>query len=141
MNENEPQFPAASTRMPRGLSPDEQSFWHALAPELIERELLSIADLPAFLKMSQFYAISEAAFRIIRTKGIVAGADYLTAQDQRLLRIHRDAATQLRLFATVFGMTPSSRSKIAILGQPDLDPLDALFQQRVEVRKPVKARE
>ncbi len=135
---NEPQYEAASERAPTGMTAEARKFWHKLAEQVIEAGVLRSVDVPAFALMAEHYALA------MRAIDEIAEVDYLTTEDRNgaqrklpQLQVFRDNAAAYRMFATEFGLTPSSRARIHVQGDGEqlslADELFAMIGNGVEV--------
>lgn len=137
LNEAEPQPQSASTRVPHGLSAGAQKFWRGVAAELVRLGVLTVVDVPAFILMAEHYGMARAA---VKELTLDSGKLKLLILDQHgvdrkhpLLQVLRDNSAAFRSFATEFGMTPSSRSRLHIEPQEQDDFMALLFGTDVEV--------
>ncbi len=114
-------------RPPAWLSQDARKEWRRVAPLLVERGILTEADLGALEGYVTAHARTIEAERTIRSEG----ATYLgTSGPKRHPAVTtQDAALKtMRLFASELGLTPVSRSRPSIRADdapsPDDDDLD-----------------
>ena len=139
LNEKEPKpVQTKVKRMPRGLSNDAKKLWRTLATTLIDWGVLTDWDIPAFMLMAEHYAIAMQASRIITEEGLQTIDEHKCQRKHPLLQVMRDSSTAFRLYASEFGLTPSSRSRLSV--QPPAEELglkDLLFQAIVEVNDEV----
>jgi phage terminase small subunit len=101
LNAHEPKAPAGPVVKPEGLSEDASRLWDELAPLCMEMGTLTAVDVQAFAALCELQATFKA---IIATK----------ATEQFNPRLERETATALRPFYALFGMDPSSRSRISV---------------------------
>ncbi len=131
LNSKEPKPDRASQRCPRGLSDGAKKFWRAYAPQMICLGVVTAVDVPAFLLMAEHYAIAREARDIVMESGLmdkdVNGVD----RKHPLLQVWRDNATAYRMFASEFGLTPSSRSRLNIEGPEEPSLAEQLFNMTV----------
>ena len=106
-------------RPPAGLSKDARAEWIRVAPVLIERQILTIADLP----MLEAYVVQFGIVRECRRLIAAHGPIYINASGDMKRNPacgELNAATmQMRLLGNEFGLTPYSRSRTAIAGNDD----------------------
>jgi P27 family predicted phage terminase small subunit len=132
LNSQEPQPEPASTRCPHGLSDGAKKFWRKQAKQMIELGVLTSADVPAFILMAEHLAIAREAREIIADSGLmdkdVNGVD----RKHPLLQVWRDNSTAYRMYASEFGLTPSSRSRLKVTA-PEEEPslAELLFNAQV----------
>jgi len=121
LNSQEPQPEPAGTRCPHGLSDGAKKFWRKEARDLIRLGVLTSADVPAFLLMAEHYAIAREARDVIAEEGLTSVDENGAARKHPLLQVWRDNATAYRMYASEFGLTPSSRSRLTVAA-PDEEP-------------------
>lgn len=131
LNNAEPQPSAQTPRCPSWLDNEAKKKWKEIAPELARLGLLTMADGDALAAYCQAWAEFRQATealkkegRIIRVGGLlVEGSDGQEAWVGYQLQPHPAVAQQrsawqaLKAFAALFGLDPSSRSKLHIGGQ------------------------
>lgn len=86
-------------KAPECLPVEAMTYWNRIVPILLNKRVLTIADLEALEVMCALYGRVK--------KLIAAGVD-----------IPASMVTQLRLYQTEFGLTPASRNKIAAGEEP-----------------------
>lgn len=102
------QVPAA----PSWLAKDAKAEWRRVAPVLVERKVLTEADMGCL----EGYCVATGRVREIER------ALQLTALDPRLVRMQNQAIQTVRQLAAELGLTPVSRSRPAIRDEgPDDD--------------------
>ena len=112
---NTPQPDAASERAPRGMSDEARRFWHGIAKELIELNVLRTVDVPAFVLMAEHYALARKASEQLLDLDSLTTIDKNDAERKHpLLQVFKDNAQAYRMFAAEFGLTPSSRSRLNV---------------------------
>ena len=105
---------------PSWLSKDAKAEWRRTLPFLIEREILTEADMPSF----ENYCVSVGRIREAE-KDIQASDD--PELKLKLFRMQDKAMQSARLLAAELGLTPVSRSRPAIRkgkGDDEIDPLN-----------------
>ena len=130
LNLNEPKPQIATSYCPRWLKGEARKTWQRLAPELGRLGLLTVVDRDALEAYCQSYARWRAAERIIEEKGFI----FKTAKGNIQMRPELSISLKERLvmlrFASEFGMTPSSRSRLSAAKNEDTgDELDAILRQ------------
>ncbi|MCQ0989936.1 phage terminase small subunit P27 family [Jiella marina] len=111
---------------PTWLSKDAKAEWRRVAPVLVERGVLTIADLGALEGYATAMGRVREAEAVIRKEG----ATYIAASGPKRhpAVTTQDAALKTaRLFAAELGLTPYSRSRTAMQGSAADDepsPLD-----------------
>ena len=129
LNDQEPQPEPASARCPHGLSDGAKKFWRKRAKDLIRLGVLTTADVPAFLLMAEHYAIAREARAVIDQEGLRDVDINGLRRKHPLLQVWRDNATAYRMYASEFGLTPSSRSRLRVPApEEELSLAELLFQ-------------
>jgi P27 family predicted phage terminase small subunit len=116
----EPQFTIGTPIRPAGMPPVARNLWALLVAELDRLQLLSLVDGPALAGACVAYAQARWADRRIhdyqralagKKKGPKKGALLgLSIQNA----VSKKAWTQFKSFCTEFGLTPASRSRLAV---------------------------
>lgn len=115
--ENEP-APARLDRLPnapRYLNRHGQAEWRRIGPELIRLGLLTVADVAAFA------AYCSAFGRWVQAETALKGADLIVYTDKGnpiqnpMLSIANRSRADMIKAAAEFGLTPSARSRVAVL--------------------------
>jgi phage terminase small subunit len=114
LNKQEPK-PKRNVRAPDGLSPGAKKEWRRLGPELRRLGLLTMADQAIFA----MYCETVAVFYEARD-----GRDP-HARNGSMLTMEK-AAAQGRAFATLFGLSPSDRTRLKSGPDDDESYLDEL---------------
>lgn len=117
LNRNEPQpaIPAEVPEPPPFLSDYAQAHWREKAPELHRLGLLTVLDLPAFGTYCAAYGHWQAAEEaLVRGDGLTAVGSTGNRIVSPLWRVASEAARNVVRFGSEFGLTPSSRTKVAV---------------------------
>lgn len=110
---------------PAWLSKDAKSEWQRVMPILIERHILTDADLASFENYCVAIGQVREMERLIKRSGPVVE----TARGPRAhpaVKIQSDAMTRARLLASELGLTPVSRSRPAAVENDHDDDSSAL---------------
>lgn len=113
------------TGAPAWLSRDAKAEWQRVMPILVERRILTDADLASFENYCIAIGQVRECERLIRKSGYVVE----TARGPRAhpaIRIQSDAMTRARLLAAELGLTPVSRSRPAVCENDHDDDSSAL---------------
>jgi P27 family predicted phage terminase small subunit len=124
INRNEPQ-PARTEKVPDapdflvGYACDE---WHRVAPELHLLGLLTVLDIMPLAAYCQSCARSRTAEELIAkmaakdeaTNGLLVKGPYGDARQNPLVKIARNAASDMVGYANQFGMGPAARARISV---------------------------
>lgn len=127
MAKREPK-PKTPVKRPWGLKGGARKFWDEHANELERLGVLTGVDTAAFRLAAEAYAFAvEAADELRETGFTVEGRD--GPKKHPLHQVFRDNATLFKSFATEFGLTPSSRSRLSVPEDAEqLTLADALFE-------------
>jgi P27 family predicted phage terminase small subunit len=128
--EPKPELPA---KKPRGMSRGAKRFWDDHAGELERLSILTGVDTSAFRLAAEHYAIALQAARELHQEGLtVEGRD--GPKKNPLAQVFKDNALAFKAFATEFGMTPSSRTRLKMPAEAEqLSLADELFNMVTEV--------
>lgn len=118
LNHDEPELTrASSTKPPASLKGRARKEWVQLADELIEKGVLTVADLTAFETYCQLVGECDTYERLIRRVGRTDA--HKLGYAGFLLKLR----AQQKQYAAELGLTPSSRSGVKAVKKPD--PADA----------------
>lgn len=106
-------------RMPRGLSDGAKRLWRMLAGDLVELNLLTDVDVPAFMLMAEHFGIAKEAARVVADEGLQTIDEHKCKRKHPLLQVLRDNSTAFRMYATEFGLTPSCRARMNVQPEPE----------------------
>ncbi|GAG53524.1 unnamed protein product [marine sediment metagenome] len=119
INDKEPKPKSVSGVMPPGwgahMSDGAKRFWKKYAPVLSNLGVLTEADLPAFQVLCSLRA------RWIRVEGLMRKYEKDPKLGLSYIRAANLVETQMLRYMQEFGMTPSGRGKIVVVGQNDDD--------------------
>jgi P27 family predicted phage terminase small subunit len=134
LNAEEPHPSAAIPVCPAWLDSDAVDKWDALAPELARLGLLTIIDGDALAVYCQAYAEFKHATETLRREGrfVKAGGEMVVVDGKLSLACfqlqphpavaqQRSAWSAIKSFAALFGLDPSSRSRLHVGKGEDLD--------------------
>lgn len=127
LNDAEPQpiADATSWYCPEWLPKAAKVEWRAVAPELHRLGLLTRIDRSALAAYCAAVARWHAAESDVAERGILVERSDGSGLDRNpALGVIRDAVDQLRKFASEFGLTPSSRSRLSGAKGPPADAFD-----------------
>ncbi len=117
INDNEPKPKSVSGAMPSGwgahMSDGAKRFWAKYAPVLSNLGVLTEADLPAFRVLSELWS------RWLKTQKLMKGEIEDYKELLSYMRMGDKVETQMLRYLQEFGMTPSGRGKIVVVGQSD----------------------
>jgi P27 family predicted phage terminase small subunit len=124
LNHNEPKPTPGAPACPKHLSGESRKEWERLAPELDRMGLLTLVDLAALAGYCESWGSYLNALAKMKKGGeVVLGSEgqeikskwRIIADDQKRI-IHK--------FLSEFGLTPSSRARLAV--KPPTTPVDEL---------------
>ena len=128
INKREPQPAPSVPDPPEHLSELARQEWTRMAGQLATLGLLTDLDRAAFAAYCQTYARWIDAEEAIKKTGTIVKAPSNYPILSPYLSIANRALDQMRAFMTEFGLTPSSRSRIAVGPRPETDEMeDFLF--------------
>jgi len=128
LNENEPK-PTGIPTCPGHLSKEARKEWKRISKELLTCGLLTSVDRAALAGYCQAYARwVEAEEKVAHLGHVVKSPSGYPVQNP-YLSIANTCLDQIRKFATEFGLTPASRSRLQVTVSPDLpaDETEALL--------------
>lgn len=125
LNGQEPQPKATPPRCPPWLDDAAKAKWKALVPELSRLGILTIVDGDALAAYCQAWAEFKTATETLR----LTGRTFETATGNLLphpaVAQQRSAWTAIKAFAALFGLDPSSRSRLHVPDpKPEADPFE-----------------
>lgn len=118
-NRREPKPTKGVPRMPAHLTPKAKSAWKSIGPELARMGVLTLADGPALELLCDAYAEYRAARDVVRADGATYESVSVHGAMTRVrpeVAIAADAWRRVASMLREFGLTPSSRTKVAVAG-------------------------
>lgn len=115
LNDAEPQPATGAPRCPSWLDSVAKAKWKNVAPELERIGVLTKIDGAALAAYCKNYSRWVAAEKVLTKLGTTYESETATGKIIRPrpdLKIAEEAMRQMRAFATEFGLTPSSRSRL-----------------------------
>jgi P27 family predicted phage terminase small subunit len=118
INASEPVPGGRVPSCPSHLSPEAQRLWRRLAPDLYRKGVLTIWDV----ELLAFFC--DLVDQTWRARELLGPGLLVTGRGETLVtnpawRIYRDGIAEARGLAQEFGLTPSARSALRVLGLPD----------------------
>jgi P27 family predicted phage terminase small subunit len=113
LNRREPKPAAGEPQSPIRLSPRARAHWVRLAPMLLNLKVLTIVDgdaLAAYCTVLERWELATEAI----AHGIIVTDDRGNGRPNPAVRIQSDALRHMATFESVFGLTPSARSKLGV---------------------------
>jgi P27 family predicted phage terminase small subunit len=108
LNKNEPKHAPRAPGCPSWLRPEAKAEWRRVVPELDRVGMLARVDRAALTAYCVCWALMVEADRDVQEHGVVLEE----GKRNPSLLTAKDMATQVRLFAAEFGLTPSSRARM-----------------------------
>lgn len=125
INANEPIAPKGIPDCPEGLLDGEaRKEWERILPQLQGMGLLSPVDRAAIVAYCLIWADFVDSTENIRKFGKVIKAPSGYAIPNPYVSIARQAREDLRKYASEFGLTPSSRTRLHASPAKDVDPME-----------------
>lgn len=124
LNQREPKPQQGTPHCPAWLSPEARKVWKRLVPQLRAMRVLTVVDADALAAYCHTYVRWRDAEEFLSNHGMV----YPIRDDQNRVKcmqqfpqvaISRNLLLVLRAYQQEFGLTPASRSRIAIQDEPD----------------------
>lgn len=110
INDDEPQPDPSEPQCP-SKNPKVQRMWDYTMAQLRKMRVVTMADRDPLLAYCQIAVIHSEACEIVDREGVMLDTPN-GGTPHPAIRVARDAATQLRQYATEFGLTPASRTRI-----------------------------
>jgi P27 family predicted phage terminase small subunit len=124
---NEPTPEIAAPDCPPGVAddPDAKGYWDSLVPQLVAEGLLSRIDSASLEGLCRSYSVAVRADRLL-----AKGVTHITPWGEQVhpaVAISRNAWTEVRKFASEFGLTPAARSRVNAQPKPKKENTPATF--------------
>ena len=126
---DEPQFADGAGPAPKHLSKEAKAEWRAMAPALEAAGLLKCVDRAALAAYCQAYGRWVQAERRINEDNMAVKAPSGYPMQNPWLSIANKSMEQMKAFLVEFGMTPSSRARVAPVAQPAADDFDTFAHE------------
>jgi P27 family predicted phage terminase small subunit len=128
INAAEPSPSNKAPDCPAWLDKDAKAKWQELAPELSALGLLTIVDGDVLAAYCQAWAEFKAATETIQRDGRTFSTETGYLAQHPAVSQQRSAWQAIKAFASLFGLDPSSRSRLHIGGKAeDKDPFEAFL--------------
>lgn len=138
LNKNEPKPVPIAPKCPRWLSKEAKKEWKRIAPILERLGLLTELDMANLAEYCRAYAQLVEADQFLQKhgqtyqipkrdeEGKVIG---LCVQQWPQVSIARRAAEEIRVISSLFGLSPSDRSRIHVAVTGEDDPMEELLKK------------
>jgi P27 family predicted phage terminase small subunit len=135
LNDAEPQPIPGVPTCPDHLDETAKREWNRLIPILQGMRVLTEADYIALGNLCQAYSIMIAAQRQMNKTGILYKTQSGYIQQSPLLNIISAQSTIVHKLLTEFGLTPASRTRIAVTAPKPDEEQDELAALAAEIRR------
>jgi P27 family predicted phage terminase small subunit len=137
LNDQEPRPRTVLPRCPAHLSPEAKAEWKRVSKMLHRLGLLTEMDTTALALYCQTYSRWVEAEKKLASFGLLIKTSGDLPQQSPYLSIANKTFNQMRAMLVEFGMTPSSRSRLAVLPpqEEENDPFQKWLGQREQRRK------
>jgi len=124
LNDQEPQLAAGVPDIPAHLNDVARAEWERIAPQLAAAGVLTQADRAALAGYCVAWARWVEAEEKVRASGLLLkDKDSGKLFKNPFLAIANEALAQMRGFASEFGLSPASRSRVKAQGKAAADPM------------------
>lgn len=124
---NEPQPQASKLKSPVKLSPLARKQWRLVAKQLGELGLLTVLDEHALVLYCEAFARFRKASEELEAKGLMVESPNGYLIPSPCVSIVNQSTSQMMKILTEFGMTPSSRTRVAAPGKASKDEWKEFF--------------
>lgn len=125
----EPSMPAGVPPMPDRLKVDQIAVdkWQELAGILTSMGVLTLGDGEALATLCEVHSAEQACLLQLRAGGAVMHTDLGGVKPNPAGPLYRSLVSQKAALLSEFGLTPSSRTKLATKAEVQKDELEAFF--------------
>lgn len=131
LNKREPRFSADVPTRPGWLLPEAKREWARIVPELQRLRLLAVVDRAALVNYCQWWARYVEAEKILSAQGLTILCPSGYMQQRPEVAIAQKAAQIMKAFLIEFGLTPASRSRIAVPEEQKEDEFSKFLRAKV----------
>lgn len=135
----EPKPKAKAPVCPEWLSPDAKAKWAELVPELLRMKLLTVVDGDVLAAYCEAWAEFRAASKTIAEEGRTFTTEKGYVGQHPAVAQQRSAWAAVKSFASLFGLDPSSRSRLNVGGDKEddkpADPFEAFLKRGSNKKK------
>jgi P27 family predicted phage terminase small subunit len=114
LNKSEPQPRASAPSCPTWLSTEAKAEWRRIVPELEQLGLLTIIDRMALAALCQAWSEFHEATKILQEEGRTFTTDKGYVVQHPAVAMQRSAWSGVKTFCSLFGLDPSSRSRLQL---------------------------
>lgn len=112
ININEPKPKKIEPKCPKWLSPEAKKIWKQTTKQLKDMGLLFEADQDIIIAYVNAVVNYQKATELVDKSGVLIKGRRDGVVTNPAVRVQRDAATQIRQFASELGLTPSARTRL-----------------------------
>jgi len=127
LNQDEPRFEAGIPDPPAFLNKEAKVEWDRVAVELYAKGVLAKVDRAALAAYCRWWAVFAKASEELDNFGLMQTAQSGYEAPSGWLALMKQASEQMHKFATEFGMTPSSRSRLKVTPPPKQDEFETFL--------------
>ena len=126
---HEPSLPAGIPPMPKRLKVDKIAVacWKELSEILTKMGVLTMGDGEALATLCEVHSAEQACLLQLRAGGAVMHTDLGGVKPNPAGPLYRSLVAQKASLLSEFGLTPSSRTKLATKAEVEKDELEAFF--------------
>jgi P27 family predicted phage terminase small subunit len=117
--EGEPDFTPSVPECPAFLDEVARAEWVRIVPELERQGLITLVDVAALAGYCQCMSRWQAAEKLIQAEGLTIEGSHGGTVENPAVKIARESMQLMRQFASEFGLTPASRSRVIVSGSKD----------------------
>lgn len=128
-NELEPEMELIQPARPSHLCDEALAEWNRIVPILMDMGILSKADGPALSIYCEAHAQWVHAKDQIRERGAVVKINDVVKRNPWSI-VASDAARMMQSILGEFGLTPSSRAKVCVVGTRKRDKIEELLNKQ-----------
>lgn len=129
LNKNEPAPEKKAPRCPTWLEPEAKKEWKRLAKQLGNLGILTEIDMASFAGYCQAYARWKEAEEFITKHGTIVKTPSGYWQQVPQVSIAQTYLKTMSRFCEQFGLTPSSRSRLSVDGESEVDdPMERMLR-------------
>ena len=125
----EPSLPSGIPPMPKRLKVDKVAVacWQELSEILTKMGVLTLGDGEALATLCEVHSAEQACLLQLRAGGAVMHTDLGGVKPNPAGPLYRSLVAQKASLLSEFGLTPSSRTKLATKAEVQKDELEAFF--------------
>lgn len=130
MRDDEPMPKSDQVEMPPMLSDEAKKQWALVVKQLKDADIITNLDVHALAMYCEVFARWQHANEQLSKYGAVIKTHNGYPAQSPYMQIAHKSFEQMKAMLVEFGMTPSSRTKVGVVGKTDVDPLDEFLSKR-----------